>query len=778
MGSRWHRGLSAEASDFGDAESRNEAMRKLTAPIPLAATLCQYPFAGNATEIVPRHYGVHLRKRSFVMTMNKATFEAGRALGLSSSEIAQQIAENLKLSLGPLTEDRRKGIDMDSIEKDFAFGLDDIMILRKSDVYSRNALFDKLSDNIMRTQLLNKISRKVVGCPTTPEDSDAAALVEPGANFGEFVPVKPLENSIRPIIEAGLDELKISSSEAKTSELATLYAFSELYDSYNKAVKTKTMFKVPQNFFKVFENAEDETRFISNVDDRVMKYDWRRVEVGNKLGISVSAQRKQWLGEAAIRNAKLIGELTKEGLSFLRFDVGGVALPEHPEVIEARKATAADNNKYSPLCEDESLSALAKFYSDTSNGRAFKTDEVMVLGMRAKGALPWMLDFVGNGPMFVPRPTYNPNPSAGLYHNRQVLSFDVTGPDRYAPMISALKLHRGGGIIVLPIIGNPYSTTLTEEEEQGFIDVLKANPAMCFVADHAYRGYNKFGDVDAGLQDIGSAATRDVMERGGFYDDSPVDPVTGKLQNLRVTLHSSSKLFNDASGPGTVAGHPETIAFLGDMLRGSYTQAHARDRKVIPAIVKNLDYDAPRRWMANMQAFTKITDGKLPGFRDLGYDSPPFVCYDATGYLQKHGLNAEDAQRYFMSRNPGLCGIFGGFGPGSNNIFRLGFTGESDPERCILAGEKFIEYVNDEEAIAKFKAREDELTKNFLRVAPAAEYPPINWRMYERQSAVFSFFENLPDPRKLGPASLASAGIAAASVGLTKLASAVEQGGQ
>ena len=66
----------------------------------------------------------------------------------------------------------------------------------------------------------------------------------------------------------------------------------------------------------------------------------------------------------------------------------------------------------------------------------------MVLGMRAKGALPWMLDFVGNGPMFVPRPTYNPNPSAGLYHSRQVLSFDVTGPHRYLPMIHALKRHK------------------------------------------------------------------------------------------------------------------------------------------------------------------------------------------------------------------------------------------------------------------------------------------------------------------------------------------------
>ncbi len=73
----------------------------------------------------------------------------------------------------------------------------------------------------------------------------------------------------------------------------------------------------------------------------------------------------------------------------------------------------------------------------------------------------------------------------------QVLSFDVTGPNRYLPMIEALRLHKGGGIICLPIIGNPFSTTLTEEEEAGFVEVLKKNPTLAFVADHAYRGYLK-----------------------------------------------------------------------------------------------------------------------------------------------------------------------------------------------------------------------------------------------------------------------------------------------
>ena len=67
-----------------------------------------------------------------------------------------------------------------------------------------------------------------------------------------------------------------------------------------------------------------------------------------------------------------------------------------------------------------------------------------------------------------------------------------------------------------------------------------------------------------------------------------------------------------------------------------------------------------------------------------------------------------------MSRSPGLCGIFGGFGPGSNEVFRLGFTGEADPERTTLAAQKFVEYSNDVEAIQKFKAREDDNTQAFF----------------------------------------------------------------
>ena len=37
-------------------------------------------------------------------------------------------------------------------------------------------------------------------------------------------------------------------------------------------------------------------------DLRILKHDWRKADMTNKGGISVSAQRKQWLGESAIRN--------------------------------------------------------------------------------------------------------------------------------------------------------------------------------------------------------------------------------------------------------------------------------------------------------------------------------------------------------------------------------------------------------------------------------------------------------------------------------------------
>jgi hypothetical protein len=681
------------------------AIRNLPSSICLGLTAAQYLISGAPADIKAMSYGSHIKKASFFNTLNKATYQASRALGLSPKECAIQICENLNFVLGPAS----KEIDLDEVLAQFEEGLGNIKALESqaptlNGAEVRSRMFNELSSSVSKKMRKKLYSQE--GSLSKPTDSLAAAAATNAGKFGQFIPTKPIENKITELIRLG------EARNCQYTHMDVLIAFSELHDAYNDAVKNKTVFKMPQSFFDVIEKGDNEARLLANVDPRILKLDWRQAERGNTNGISIAAMRKQWLGESAIRNAKLIAELTKKGFTFLRYDVGGVGLAESEKVIEARKELAAANNKYSPICETDVLDSLSGFYSETSAGRVFKPSEVMVLGVRAKGALPWMLDFVGQGPVFVPRPTYNPNPSAGLFHSREVLSFDITGPHRYAPMIEALAKHQGGGLIVLPIIGNPYSTTLTEEEEQGFIDVLKKNNVMGFFGDHAYRGYNTYKDSNGKINYI--APTRDVMEKGGFYDDSPRDPVTGEMRNFRVTTHSSSKLFNDASGCGTVAAHKHTISFLGDMLRGSFTQAHQRDRRTIPAIVGNIDWDAPRRWMGAMEAFDKTVAGRVKGFRDLGADCPPFKTWDASEWLKKHDLHPEEAQHYFMSRSPGLCGIFGGFGPGSNEIFRLGFTGEA-PERATLCAEKFVEYSSDEKAIALFKAKEDELTKTFYK---------------------------------------------------------------
>lgn len=688
-----------------DNKTPELVIRSLTTPICVGLTTAQYLISGSKEDVKAMSYGAHMKKAAFFNTLNKATYQACRALGLSPSDCAKQIIENLKFVLGPSS----KHIDFVQVLKRFEEGLSQIKALEKEKPTLNNAevrsrMFNELSSSVSK-QMRKKLFEHD-GCIDAPVAAISASEADPTGTFGEFTPTIPIENTIKEIISLG------EARNCQYNHMDVLIAFDELLDAYNDACKNKKVFRMPQSFFESIGRGENEARLLANVDPRVLKLDWRVAEMKNTNGISIAAMRKQWLGESAIRNAKLIAELTKRGFSFLRYDVGGVGLPEADAVVEARKALASGNNKYSPIAEADVLDALSGFYSETSAGRKFHPSEVMVLGVRAKGALPWMLDFVGQGPVFVPRPTYNPNPSAALYHSREVLSFDITGPHRYAPMIEALAKHKGGGLIVLPIIGNPYSTILTEEEEQGFIDVLRSNKVMGFFGDHAYRGYNTHKDDTGKIQYI--APTRDVMEKGGFYDESPRDPVTGEMRNFRVTTHSSSKLFNDASGCGTVAAHKHTISFLGDMLRGSFTQAHQRDRRTIPAIVENIDFDAPRRWYGAMEAFNKIVDGKVPGFRDLGADCPPFKTWDATEWLRKHDLHPEEAQHYFMSRSPGLCGIFGGFGPGSNEIFRLGFTGEA-PERAPLCAEKFIEYANDDKAIAMFKAKEDELTKVFYK---------------------------------------------------------------
>jgi hypothetical protein len=699
---------SVEMSGNSAKEAMTKVIRNLTNCISLGVTVGQYPFSGKTSDITAMRYGVHLQKKCFANSLNLATFQACRALGLSPQDTATQIVENLKYVLGPVQE--RKEIDCESIRLAFDQGLVDMVWLGSASnaSFTFNELFVSLSDKIMRTKLYKFLSRYEIGSTHPPTDAQAAALARPAGKFGQFIPTKPIENKVAELVKAGRNR------GLADNEMKNLIAFSGLFDAYNKAVADESVFEIPASFFGSIDGCQDETRLLSNIDTRIMKLDWRVSELKNYSGISVAAHRKQWLGEAAIRNAKVIADLTSRGFTFFRFDVGGVALEEHDEIIKMRQALAAGHNKYSPVCEPDVLESLAEFYTMTGAGRTFSPNEVMVLGMRAKGALPWMLPFIGGGPMFVPRPTYNPNPSAGVYDKSQVLSFDITRESRYAPMIEALKRHGGPGVVVLPIIGNPYSITLTEEEEKGFIEVLNTNPSLGFIGDHAYRGYNMYKDENGNTVTFNGEPTRDVMEAGGLYEESPINPKTGRVRNLRVVTHSSSKLFNDASGPGTVAGHPETIQFLGDMLRGSYTQAHARDRKVIPSIVKHLDYSAPKRWFDNMKAFSAIVDDNVPGFRDLGYDCPPFIVYNAREFLKKHDLHPEEAQHYFMSRSPGLCGIFGGFGPNSNEIFRLGFTGEADPARTVQAAEAFVKYVNDDVGIAKFKARDDDLTKTFF----------------------------------------------------------------
>ena len=77
----------------------DKMMRNLTNPIPFAATAAQYPFVKDRRDITAFRYGVHLEKRCFANALNKATFEAGRALGMNPTEIAHQIGES-KASLG------------------------------------------------------------------------------------------------------------------------------------------------------------------------------------------------------------------------------------------------------------------------------------------------------------------------------------------------------------------------------------------------------------------------------------------------------------------------------------------------------------------------------------------------------------------------------------------------------------------------------------------------------------------------------------------------------
>jgi len=378
-----------EQSPNAAQEAMNKVIRNLTNCICLGVTAAQYPFSGGTSDLIPMRYGVHLEKKCFANTLNKATFQAGRALGLSAPDIAKQIVENLKYVMGPVVNN--SSIDIPGILALFEQGLLDILKVGKNSTFHRNNLFEEMSDRIMKKELYKHFSPKEIGSTHPPTDAQAAAVAVSTGKFGQFSPVKPIENKVTELIRIGE-----KNGLTDAGDMNVLYAFSEMYDAYNEAVAKQAVFELPASFYKVVPPCPDETRLLSNIDSRILKLDWRKAEARNKSGISVAAQRKQWLGESAIRNAKLIGALTARGFTFLRFDVGGVGLPESQEVIEKRKMLAGGNNKYSPVCEKDVLSSLAQFYTDTGAGRVFKPNEVMVLGMRAKGALPWMLDFVGS----------------------------------------------------------------------------------------------------------------------------------------------------------------------------------------------------------------------------------------------------------------------------------------------------------------------------------------------------------------------------------------------
>jgi hypothetical protein len=167
-----------------------------------------------------------------------------------------------------LANDSARGIDMDKVLRCFEDGLEEILRLRRSEgTYSRNLMFEKLSDKTMHKMIYSKIERMEVGSTHPPTDSQAAALAVPceSGKFGEFIPVKPIENKINFIIDIGLDVLNLSEADAKKKGMATLYGFSELYDAYNKAAEEKKPFRIPESFFKIINGCEDETRLLSNI---------------------------------------------------------------------------------------------------------------------------------------------------------------------------------------------------------------------------------------------------------------------------------------------------------------------------------------------------------------------------------------------------------------------------------------------------------------------------------------------------------------------------------
>ena len=72
-----------ELSKDAAGEAMNKVIRNLTNAICLGLTSSQYVFSGDTSEIKAMPYGAHLKKKSFINTLNKATYQAGRSLALS-----------------------------------------------------------------------------------------------------------------------------------------------------------------------------------------------------------------------------------------------------------------------------------------------------------------------------------------------------------------------------------------------------------------------------------------------------------------------------------------------------------------------------------------------------------------------------------------------------------------------------------------------------------------------------------------------------------------------
>ena len=113
-----------ELSNDAAKEAMTKVIRNLTNCICLGLTSAQYHLSGTTADLTAMPYGVHLKKSQFLNTLNVATYQACRALGLPSKDVATQIVENLKYVMGPAGAK----IDLDAIRDRFEDGIDDIKV--------------------------------------------------------------------------------------------------------------------------------------------------------------------------------------------------------------------------------------------------------------------------------------------------------------------------------------------------------------------------------------------------------------------------------------------------------------------------------------------------------------------------------------------------------------------------------------------------------------------------------------------------------------------------